>query len=312
MKRHIALNPGLLLTARCFSVLRHIRTLHPRGGTPPLIQLRQLTRLFDDQRAVDRIDLVIPEGQIFGLLGPNGAGKTTTIKMLTGMLRISAGSATVFGHDVATDPLAVKRIIGYVPESGAVFETLTAREYLALVAALHRMPRDEAGRQIERFTQFFDLDGKTIDEKPMSAFSKGMRQKVVIIAALLHGPRAIFFDEPLNGLDANACLQVKTLIASLAREGRTIVYCSHILDVVERLCERIVILHEGHVIADGAAAALCAEHGVASLELLFNRLTGTENQLARAEEFARAIGPLDVPNPFDTADPSGSVEPGER
>jgi ABC-2 type transport system ATP-binding protein len=254
-----------------------------------LIQLNQLTRHFGDQMAVDHVDLTIPEGQVFGLLGPNGAGKSTTIKMLTGMLKPSEGSATVFGHDVVAEALEVKRVIGYVPESGALFESLTASEYLSLVAALHRMPESDAARQIERFTAFFELDRETITKKPLSAFSKGMRQKVVITAALLHGPRVIFLDEPLSGLDANTALSVKTLITTLAREGRTIVFCSHTLDVVERLCERVVILHQGRVIADGTAAGLCGQFGQTSLEMVFNRLTGTENLLERAEEFARAL-----------------------
>lgn len=255
-----------------------------------MIQLKQLTRFYGEQAAVDHIDLTIPEGQVFGLLGPNGAGKSTTIKMLTGMLKPSSGSATVFGHDVAAEPMEVKKVIGYVPESGAVFDSLTATEYLMLVAALHRIPETDAAAQIERFTAFFDLDAKTIAEKPLASFSKGMRQKIVITAALLHGPRVIFFDEPLNGLDANTALQVKTLITALAREKRTIVFCSHILDVVERLCERVVIMHQGRIIADGTAADLCARHAETSLERVFNRLTGTENLLERAEAFGRALG----------------------
>ena len=255
-----------------------------------MIILDQLTRVFEMQVAVNHISLTVPPGQIFGLLGTNGAGKSTTIKMLIGMLRPTAGRASIFGHDVVAEPMQVKRIIGYVPESGALFESLTAREYLLMVAMLHRIPEAQALEQIERFTTFFDLDEETISKKQLSAFSKGMRQKVVITAALLHAPQVIFFDEPLNGLDANTALQVKTLITSLAREGRTIVFCSHILDVVERLCERVVIMHEGRIIADGTARGLCEQHGDPSLELVFNRLTGTQNLLARAEEFGRALG----------------------
>src|SRR6185436_4183374 len=132
-------------------------------------------------------------------------------------------------------------------------------EYLHLVAALYHIPQTEANERIEQFGQFFDLTTDTLQDKQLSAYSKGMRQKVVITSALLHSPRVVFFDEPLNGLDANATLSVKTLITSLAREGKTIVYCSHILDVVERLCERVVIIHKGSIVADGTTAHLCEQ-----------------------------------------------------
>jgi ABC-2 type transport system ATP-binding protein len=241
------------------------------------------------QPAVRGLDLEIPTGQLVGLLGPNGAGKSTTIKMLTGMLMPTAGTAEVEGFDVLRQPLEVKRVVGYVPESGAVFEALTALEYLTFVASLHHIPETEAAQRIERFADFFQLENADLTDKPLAAFSKGMRQKVVITSALLHNPRVVFFDEPLNGLDANAALSFKSLITSLARDGKTIVYCSHILDVVERVCERVVIIHEGRVVADGSVEALKQQAGEATLERVFNRLTATENLLARAEEFARAF-----------------------
>ncbi|HVP15271.1 MAG TPA: ABC transporter ATP-binding protein [Terriglobales bacterium] len=249
-----------------------------------------LTKRFGDQLAVNDLTFEIPTGQIAGLLGPNGAGKTTTVRMLSGQLAPSSGRAEVLGIDVERDPLAVKRQIGVVPESGAVFESLTGWEYLAFVAALYELPEDESGDRIRRFGDFFDLDEETLRGKPLAAYSKGMRQKVVIAAALLHNPKVIFFDEPLNGLDANAALSFKTLITTLAREGRTIVYCSHILDVVERVCERVIIVHRGSIVADGPVPQLLAQTGEPTLERVFNRLTATENLLERAEEFARALG----------------------
>ena len=254
-----------------------------------MIRLANLSKSYGTQQAVRGIDLEIPTGQLVGLLGPNGAGKSTTIKMLTGMLLPTAGTAEVEGHDVVRDPLVVKGIVGYVPESGAVFEALTAREYLRFVAALYHIPEDEADQRIARFAAFFDLEPGDLEDKPLSAFSKGMRQKVVITSALLHNPRVVFFDEPLNGLDANAALSFKTLITSLARDGKTIVYCSHILDVVERVCERVVIIHEGRIVADGTTQELRERAGEPTLERVFNKLTATENLLARAEEFARVL-----------------------
>lgn len=254
-----------------------------------MIKIRNLTKEFGSQVAVRQLDLDIPAGQLVGLLGPNGAGKSTTIKMLTGMLLPTSGTAEVGGFDVVKDPLNVKRIIGYVPETGAVFEALTGWEFLQMVAALYHLPESEATQRIERFGQFFDLTTATLQDKQLAAYSKGMRQKVVITSALLHNPQIVFLDEPLNGLDANAALSLKTLITSLAHEGKTIVYCSHILDVVERICERVVIIHEGSIVADGTVPELLEKTGEKSLEHVFNKLTSTENLLARAEEFARVL-----------------------
>jgi ABC-2 type transport system ATP-binding protein len=254
-----------------------------------MIRVQGLAKSYGAQQAVRGIDLEIPTGQLVGLLGPNGAGKSTTIRMLTGMLLPTTGTAEVEGHDIVREPLEVKRVVGYVPESGAVFEALTAREYLRFVAALYQIPEAEADTRIARFAAFFDLAPSDLASKPLAAFSKGMRQKVVITSALLHNPRVVFFDEPLNGLDANAALSFKTLITSLARDGKTIVYCSHILDVVERVCERVVIIHEGRIVADGTTQELRERAGEPTLERVFNKLTATENLLARAEEFARVL-----------------------
>ena len=254
-----------------------------------MIRVENLVKRYDSQEAVKGISLEIPDGQLVGLLGPNGAGKSSTLRMLTGMMLPTSGRAQVEGFDVATQPVEVKRVVGYVPESGAVFEALTAWEYLTFVAALYHIPEPQAAERIEQFSQFFELDSATLRQKPMAAYSKGMRQKVVITSALLHNPKVVFFDEPLNGLDANAALSFKTLISSLAREGRTIVYCSHILDVVERVCERVIIMHEGCIVADGSVPQLQELTGESSLERAFNHLTATENLLARAEEFARVL-----------------------
>jgi ABC-2 type transport system ATP-binding protein len=253
-----------------------------------MIRLDQLTKRYGEQEAVRGISLEIQPGQLVGLLGPNGAGKSTTIRMLTGMLAPTSGRAEVCGFDVLTQSLEIKRITGYVPESGAVFEALSGWEYLSLVAALYHLPVAQATERIVQFARFFEIED-SLRAKPLSAYSKGMRQKVVITSALLHNPRVVFFDEPLNGLDANATLSLKTLIQSLARDGKTIVYCSHLLDVVERMCERVIIIHEGRIVADGTVPELLQRTGEASLERAFNTLTATENLLARAEEFARVL-----------------------
>ncbi len=254
-----------------------------------MIRLQKLAKRFGSFEAVRGIDLEIPSGQLVGLLGPNGAGKSTTLKMLTGTLVPTSGTAEIDGFDVAKDPLAVKKILGYVPETGAVFEALTGREYLELVAALHGIPENEVDARIERFLSFFDLSAADARSAPLSTFSKGMRQKIVITAALLHNPRVVFFDEPLNGLDANAALLFKTLVTNLAKEGKTVVWCSHILDVVERICERVVIVHQGRVLEDGTVPAILERHKAASLEQAFNLLTSSQNLAQRAEDMARTL-----------------------
>jgi ABC-2 type transport system ATP-binding protein len=254
-----------------------------------MIEARALTKRYTGQDAVAGIDLTIPNGQLVGLLGPNGAGKSTTIKMLIGMLRPTTGTASVGGFDIVKESLDVKRIVGYVPETGALFEALTGLEYLKLVASLYHIEERESLERIERFAAFFELTPGTLKHKKLGAYSKGMRQKVVITAALLHNPKVVFFDEPLNGLDANAALLLKTLITTLAREGKTIVYCSHVLDVVERMVERVVIIHKGKIIADGSVPDILKNAHSTSLEQAFNALTSTQNLLQRAEDFARAL-----------------------
>src|SRR5665213_1446522 len=234
-----------------------------------MISLQKLTKMFGSQTAVDALSLEIPGGQIVGFLGPNGAGKSTTLKMLTGMLAPTSGTATICGFDLQREPLEVKRHVGFVPESGAVFESLTGLEYLEMVAALYGIPQTAARARIKQFITFFDLSFDTLTDKLLGAYSKGMRRKVVITSALLHNPPVVFFDEPLAGLDANAAVGFKALIQTLAREGKTIVYSSHILDVVERVCDRVVIIDKGRLLLDGRPDELVASHQAGSLEQLF-------------------------------------------
>jgi len=254
-----------------------------------MITLDNLTKVYASTIAVDRVSLTIPAGQLVGYLGPNGAGKSTTVKMLIGMLTPTSGSASINGLDIQRDSLEVKRIIGYVPESGAVFESLTGREYLEMVGRLYTIDESTMMKRVKNFAEFFELDSSTLDRKTLSAYSRGMRQKIVISAALIHNPLVIFFDEPLSGLDASTQLMFKTLIRNLAAEGKTILYCSHILDVVERTCDRIVIIDHGRVAADGTLAELQASSGEGSLERIFNKLTAHTDIEERAEEFSRTF-----------------------
>lgn len=256
-----------------------------------MISVQQLTKRFGGQMAVAELSFEIPAGQIVGFLGPNGAGKSTTLKMLTGMLTPTSGTATICGFDLQSEAIEVKCNVGFVPESGAVFESLTGLEYLEMVAALYSIPAEAARARIEQFIAFFDLSFTTLTDKLLGAYSKGMRRKVVITAALLHNPPVVFFDEPLDGLDANAAVGFKALIQTLAREGKTIVYSSHILDVVERVCDRVIIIDKGKLLLDGRPEELVASSGAGTLERLFTQLTGGAELEQRAEDFAKTFRP---------------------
>ncbi|MCY3699997.1 MAG: ABC transporter ATP-binding protein [Gemmatimonadetes bacterium] len=252
-----------------------------------MIETRGLTRHFGATKAVQDLDLRVEPGEILGLLGPNGAGKTTTVKILTCMIKPTSGSASIAGFDVEEDPLEVKRRIGYVPEAGALYETLTAGEYLNMVANLRGIDGERADRKINELLDLFDvLDAR---DRRLVGHSKGMRQKVLISAALLGNPEVLFLDEPLSGIDANAALVVKQLLRELAAKGRTILFCSHILEVVERICTRIVIVNGGRKIIEGVPDRIAAEAGAASLEEAFARLTGVRDAGDVTRDLLRAL-----------------------
>ncbi len=247
-----------------------------------MIRIEGLEKSFT-RPVLNGITLLVPKGQVLGYLGANGAGKTTTIKILTGQLKPSAGTVSVGDLDVAREPAKVKAIIGYVPETLAVYEQLTPLEFLRFVGALHGL--DDAGilRDAGKFLEFLDLSA--VRNQRMSSFSKGMRKKVVLASALLHRPRVLFLDEPLDGLDANAVVQLKELIRRLAEDGVTVFYSSHVLDVVEKVCDRIVILKDGRIAADGTMEELRAGRAGMSLEEVFSSLTTTEDLKAKARGF---------------------------
>jgi len=240
-----------------------------------MILTEKLSRNYGDKHALIDLDLRVEPGEILGFLGPNGAGKSTTVKILTGMIRPSSGRALVAGYDVVEQPLEVKRRIGYVPETAALYDALTAAEYLELVACLHHLDAKTAAARREELLELFGLGDA--QHQRMSEYSKGMRQKVVFAAALLHRPEVLFLDEPFDGLDANTAAVAKELLKRLADQGRTILFCSHILEVVERVCSRIVIINQGRKIAEGTAADICASAGAATLEEAFSRLTGVRD-----------------------------------
>lgn len=252
-----------------------------------MIETENLSRGYGGRIALHGLNLRVAAGEILGFLGPNGAGKSTTVKILTGMIKPDGGRATVAGFDVVAEPLEVKKRIGYVPESAALYESLSAREYLELVASLYHLPRASAAHRIEEMLSRFELS-QAIDQR-LSEFSKGMKQKVLIASALMHRPDVLFLDEPLTGLDANAALVVKELIRGLASQGRTIFFCSHVLEVVERVCTRIVIINQGQVIAEGTAHDIAAAAGASTLEQAFVSLTGTRDAVQVSHDLLKAL-----------------------
>jgi ABC-2 type transport system ATP-binding protein len=252
-----------------------------------VIRTERLSREYGPKVALVGLNLRVDPGEILGFLGPNGAGKSTTVKILTGMIRPTSGTASVAGYDIVAQPLEAKKRIGYVPETAALYDGLTAAEYLGLVSALHHLDRKTASTRSGELLELFGLANER--HQRLSEFSKGMRQKVLIAASLIHRPEVLFLDEPLDGLDANAALIVKEVLKQLAAQGKTILFCSHILDVVERMCTRIVIINQGRQIADGTSMAIREQTGTSTLEEAFSRLTGVNNVERVAADFISAL-----------------------
>ena len=252
-----------------------------------MIEVERLTHVYGAHRALDDLTFGAAAGEVLGLLGPNGAGKSTTVRILTGLLRPTAGHAKVGGFDIVLQPLDAKARLGYVPEQPALYETLTAAEFLEVIAALHHLDARDAAR---RGAELLDLLGVgEAAHRRLSAFSKGMKQKVVLAAALLHRPDVLVLDEPLDGLDANSARVVKNLLRSLAAQGRTILFCSHILEVVERVCTRVVVIDRGRKIAEGEPHEIAAATGTASLDEAFAALTGVRDADHVSGEILRAL-----------------------
>ena len=240
-----------------------------------MIRAERLTKSYGTKAALIDLDLDVQPGEILGFLGPNGAGKSTTVKILTGLIPADRGRAIVAGYDLAIDPIAAKRRIGYVPETPRLYEALTADAFLDIVGALHHLdPATSRSRRAD-LLELFELTGSR--HKRLREFSKGMRQKVVITAALLHKPDVLILDEPFDGVDANTTSILKSLLREMAAQGRTILFSSHILEVVERICTRICIVDNGRKVAEGTAAELMSMYRAPTLDEAFGRLTGVRD-----------------------------------
>ena len=240
-----------------------------------MIVTEHLSKSYDGKQAVVDLNLRVEPGEVLGFLGPNGAGKSTTVKILTGLIRPGSGRAIVAGFDVVEQPLEVKKRIGYVPETPALYDALTATEYLELIGCLHHLEPKAAATRRTELLELFGLD--QVASQQLREFSKGMRQKVVLAAALIHRPDVLILDEPLDGLDANTAMVVKELLKKLASQGKTIMFSSHILEVVERVCSRILIINHGRYITSGTSAEIRTAAGATTLEEAFSRLTGVRD-----------------------------------
>ncbi len=239
-----------------------------------MIKISHLVKQYKNTTAVNGINLEIPEGEFFGFLGPNGAGKTTTIKMMVGLLKPTAGTITVDGHDILQSPVQAKSVLGYIPDRPFIYEKLTGREYLDFIGALYEMDPRLATDRGERFLEFFDL--AEVSDELIEAYSHGMKQKLVISGALLHDPKVLVVDEPMVGLDPKGARQVKELFMDLCRKGASIFMSTHSLGIAQAMCGRIGIIQKGKVIALGTVEELRqqarADHE--HLEDIFLELTG--------------------------------------
>jgi len=237
-------------------------------------------------RVLNNINLSIFSGEIIGYIGPNGAGKSTTIKILTGIIPDFEGEATVLGMDIRKEMLEVKKRIGYIPENAALYDTLTPLEYLHFIGQLYKMDWSSVDKKAKDLLHLFDLSDYL--ESRMTTFSKGMRQKVLLIAGMMHNPSILFLDEPLSGLDANAVILVKEILTQLKRSGKTIFYSSHLMDVVEKISDRIMIISKGEMIANGTFEELNT-HAKGSLEKIFTDLTGNKEHESSAGQFINIL-----------------------
>jgi len=252
-----------------------------------IITIERLTKVYGLKRVLNEINLEVKRGQILGYIGPNGAGKSTTVKIMVGLLSDFTGRVEICGYNLNNSPLEIKKRIGYVPETTEFYDTLSPMEYLRFIARLHRIEEKKIEKRSLEMLRVFDLlDAK---DHPILTLSKGMKQKIQIISSLIHDPELIVMDEPLSGLDANSAVMVKDILAGMVRLGKTVFYCSHVMDVVEKICDSIVILSKGEIIAQGSFEELNAMRKASSLERLFTQLTRPKEEDNKASMFIKAM-----------------------
>ncbi|MGP7816623.1 ABC transporter ATP-binding protein [Niallia sp. 01092] len=237
-----------------------------------ILSIQDLRKNYGSKEVLKGVSLEVKKGEIIGYIGPNGAGKSTTVKILLGLEEEFAGEVKIFGKDIADGDIAYKQRIGYVPEIAEVYDNLTAYEYLTFIGELYGLSFDLVEYKAKTLMELFGI-GEVFHTR-ISSYSKGMRQKLLIISSLLHNPELLFFDEPINGLDANSVMIFKEILTQMASNGKTIFYSSHIMDVVEKISSRIILLYDGKIAADGTFEQLKQQNTEGSLESIFNQLTG--------------------------------------
>ena len=252
-----------------------------------MIEVRDVTKRYGGLVAVNHASFTVGPGEVLGYLGPNGSGKSTTVKMLVGLMPPSHGSVRFDGVDIQEDLIAYKAQVGYVPEEAHVYSYLTGPEYLRLVGRLRGIPQARLESKIDRFLALFGLD--TDYHAPLTSYSKGMRQKILLSAALLHNPRVVVLDEPASGLDVSTALVLRAVVKTLAAEDRIIFYSSHELETIEKISTRVIILRSGRIVADDSAARLRELMHLPSLEDVFAQLAVKDNLDQIADGLMTAI-----------------------
>jgi len=251
------------------------------------VELEDVVKHYGEIQALDHVDLAINQSEIFGLLGPNGSGKSTTLKMLLGLVQPDSGTVTVLGMNVQQDPVALKRQLGYVPESPRLYEFLTGIEYLDFIGDVYGMPPDEKKNKINEYLKALQLEGREGDM--INSYSEGMKQKIALISAFLHRPKLLILDEPLNGLDPRSARIVKEFLHELKRQGVTTILSTHVLEIAQALCDRIGIMYSGKLLALGNMNELrqMAKLPDSGLEEIFLKVTGTGDTKAVVEELLK-------------------------
>jgi ABC-2 type transport system ATP-binding protein len=253
-----------------------------------MLALRNVTKRFTGALAVDNVSFTARRGEVTGYLGPNGSGKSTTMKMIMGLIETSSGEILFDGEPVRRDPIAHKQRAGYVPEEPHLYGHLTGLEYLTMVGQLRGLPAKATAERIDGLLRLFALHGDR--HAPLSSYSKGMRQKALLSAALLHNPDLLLLDEPFSGLDIGTTLVMRSLIQELAARGKVVLFSSHELEIVERVCARVVILHKGRVAADDSIERLRELMSLPNLERIFAQLAVEQDTDAVSREIATLIG----------------------
>ncbi|WP_061316838.1 ABC transporter ATP-binding protein [Clostridium botulinum] len=248
-----------------------------------VVSIRNLKMSYGSKEVLKGINLDVNKGEIIGYIGPNGAGKSTTVKIMLGLVKGYEDEVKIFGNNISYENVEYKHKIGYVPENGEIYDNLTAYEYITFLGEIYGMELKEVNNKAKKLMSLFGI--KEAYHSRISSYSKGMRQKLLIISSLIHNPDILFLDEPLSGLDANSVLVFKEVLSKLASEGKTIFYSSHIMEVVEKISSRIILLNNGQIGADGTFEELKKKNMEGSLEQIFNQITGFTKHEEIANEF---------------------------